>query len=98
MIKPPSDDVICGWSHSGVKLTAQEVGAESPLKEEGDSVIIKNAVKNTYRLWPEQEIPYVISNSFGTQERSVIRAAMEQFSRQGPILSNWFWNRSSDKF
>ena len=61
-------------------------------------MIIKNAVKNTYRLWPEQEIPYVISNSFGTQERSVIRAAMEQFSRQGPILSNWFCNRSTENF
>ena len=74
---------------SGVKLTIQEA-EESPLEEdsddEGESVIIKNAVKNTYRLWPDNEIPYVISNSFGSQERSVIRTAMEQFTRQG--LSN----------
>ena len=72
---------------SGVKLTIQET-EESPLEEdsdndEGESVIIKNAVKNTYRLWPDNEIPYVISNSFGSQERSVIRIAMEQFTRQG---------------
>ena len=72
---------------SGVKLTIQET-EESPLEEdsdndEGESVIIKNAVKNTYRLWPDNEIPYVISNSFGSQERSVIRTAMEQFTRQG---------------
>ena len=76
---------------SGVKLTIQEAEDESPLEEytdndEGESVIIKNAVKNTYRLWPDNEIPYVISNSFGSQERSVIRTAMEQFTRQG--LSN----------
>ena len=75
---------------SGVKLTIQEAEDESPLEEytdndEGESVIIKNAVKNTYRLWPDNEIPYVISNSFGSQERSVIRAATEQFSRHSCV-------------
>ena len=66
---------------SGVKLTTQESSSPSSTSEEGDSVIIKNAVKNTYQLWPGKEIPYVISNSFRGSERSVIREAMEQFAR-----------------
>ena len=87
---------------SGVKLTIQEA-EESPLEEdsddEGESVIIKNAVKNTYRLWPDNEIPYVISNSFGSQERSVIRTAMEQFTRQGltNIKLKFFFNFDNRK-
>lgn len=72
---------------SGVKLTTNsadlETDEEANLadeKEDSDVVVIKNAIKNTYQRWPNGEIPYVISNSFGSQERSVIRAAMEQFS------------------
>ena len=60
---------------SGVKLTTAS----------DDGVISKNAIKNTYQRWPGGEIPYLISNSFGSHERSVIRAAMEQFSRHSCV-------------
>ena len=56
---------------SGVKLTSvpeQEQEEESYVNEN-----MKNAIKNTYARWPEGEIPYVISNSFSSQERSIIR-------------------------
>ena len=59
----------------GVKLTASTDG----------EAITKNAIKNTFQLWPDNEIPYVISNSFGSRERSVIRAAMEQFSENSCV-------------
>ena len=55
---------------SGVKLTSV------PEEQEEDSYVnenMKNAIKNTYQRWPEGEIPYVISNSFSSQERSIIR-------------------------
>ena len=83
---------------SGVKLTTQESPSPSSTSEEGDSVIIKNAVKNTYQLWPGKEIPYVISNSFRGSERSVIREAMEQFARQVPSAYYWIlehWNNNN---
>ena len=63
---------------SGIKLTSIKAGEEETLD-------IKNAVKDTYKLWPNNEIPYVISNAFGTQERSVIRAATEQFSKHSCV-------------
>ena len=55
---------------SGVKLTSV------PEEKDEDSYVnenMKNAIKNTYQRWPEGEIPYVISNSFSSQERSIIR-------------------------
>ena len=57
---------------SGVKLTS----VPEEQEEEEDSYVnenMKNAIKNTYQRWPEGEIPYVISNSFSSQERSIIR-------------------------
>ena len=64
----------------GVKLTSLKGDGES---EEGlDS---KNAIKNTFQKWPSGEIPYVISNSFGSHDRSVIRAATDQFSRHSCV-------------
>ena len=57
---------------SGVKLTS----VPEEQEEEEDSYVnenMKNAIKNTYQRWSEGEIPYVISNSFSSQERSIIR-------------------------
>ena len=65
----------------GVKLTSLK-GGEAESVEGLDS---KNAIKNTFQQWSSGEIPYVISNSFGSQERSVIRAATEQFSRHSCV-------------
>ena len=59
----------------GVKLTSLKGDSE------GEGLDSKNAIKNTFQKWPSGEIPYVISNSFGSHDRSVIRAATDQFSR-----------------
>ena len=62
---------------NGVKLTS--------VNDEDEVLSYKNAIKNTFQKWPEGEIPYVISDSFGSYERSVIRAAMEQFDKHSCV-------------
>ena len=66
----------------GVKLTSLK-GDDG--ESEGEGLDSKNAIKNTFQKWPSGEIPYVISNSFGSHDRSVIRAATDQFSRHSCV-------------
>ncbi len=63
--------------------------------EKQAAVVIKNAIKNTYQKWPNGEIPYVISNAFGSSERSVIRSAMEAFSLKSCV--KWRPHLPSDR-
>ena len=69
----------------GVKLTSLKGDYSKKGSSEEEGLDWKNAIKNSYQQWPSGEIPYVISNSFGSQERSVIRAATEQFSRHSCV-------------
>ena len=69
----------------GVKLTSLKGDGESESSSEGEGLDSKNAIKNTFQKWPSGEIPYVISNSFGSHDRSVIRAATDQFSRHSCV-------------
>lgn len=73
MLTDPLEGDFFEGDINGVKLTSLKEGQD-------ETELGKNAIKNTYQKWPNSEIPYVISNSFGSHERSVIRAAMEQFS------------------
>ena len=39
----------------------------------------RNAIRESWRKWPGASIPYVISSSFGTNERRVIAKAMKEY-------------------
>ena len=39
----------------------------------------RNAIRDSWRKWPNGVIPYVISSSFNTRERSVIAKAMKEY-------------------
>ena len=45
------------------------------------TLFLQNAVMNTYRLWPNGQVPYVISNRFSSHERSIIKLAVEDIAR-----------------
>ena len=68
---------------SGVELVAKEDSSESASlngNKYKDDGVAKNAIKNTYQMWPKGEIPYAISQSFSSYERGVIRKAMTEIS------------------
>ena len=49
---------------------------------------------NTYRLWPNGEVPYVISSKFSSHERSIINLAVAEMARVSCVR----WRpRSNDK-
>lgn len=39
----------------------------------------RNAIRNKNMLWPNCEVPYVISSSYGSYERSVIASAFQEY-------------------
>ena len=44
-----------------------------------DPSVGKNAIRDTWRKWPDSTIPYVISSSFNSRERSIIAKAMKEY-------------------
>ena len=44
-------------------------------------LIFQNAIKNTYKLWPNGQVPYVISNKYSASERGVINSAISEMGR-----------------
>lgn len=56
--------------------------------------LFQNAIMNTYRLWPNGEVPYVISSKFSSHERSIINLAVAEMARVSCVR----WRpRSNDK-
>ena len=55
----------------------------------------KNAIKNTYQMWPKGEIPYIISQKFSSYDRSVILKSMNKIAKESCV--KWRPKRSSDK-
>ena len=47
-------------------------------KDEMD-VLTRNAIKSQRKLWPNCKVPYVISSSYSSYERSVIASAMSEY-------------------
>ncbi|VDL81334.1 unnamed protein product [Nippostrongylus brasiliensis] len=39
----------------------------------------RNAIRQAYRRWPNKEIPYSLSNQYGSYARSVIAKAMQEY-------------------
>ena len=44
-----------------------------------DPSVGKNAIRDSWRKWPDSTIPYVISSSFNSRERSIIAKAMKEY-------------------
>ncbi|OZC07469.1 shTK domain protein [Onchocerca flexuosa] len=43
--------------------------------------VLYNAVRNRHQLWPNSRIPYAMSNQYSPYSRSVIAAAMEEYTQ-----------------
>ncbi|VDK60981.1 unnamed protein product [Onchocerca ochengi] len=43
--------------------------------------VLYNAVRNRHQLWPNSRIPYAMSNQYSSYSRSVIAAAMEEYTQ-----------------
>jgi len=56
--------------------------------------INRNAIKDSWRRWPDATIPYVISSEFSQHERSVIAKAMQEYHQRTCIR---FRPRTSEK-
>ena len=41
--------------------------------------LTRNAIKSQRKLWPNCKVPYVISSSYSSYERSVIASAMSEY-------------------
>jgi len=54
----------------------------------------RNAIRDSWRRWPDATIPYVISSSFSQHDRSVIAKAMGQYHKETCIR---FRPRTSEK-
>jgi len=76
---------------SGVELVSKPGSTSNILNGQN----IKNAVKETYKLWPKGEIPYTISQTFSSYDRSVIRKSMTEISKVSCI--KWIPRKSSNK-
>ena len=75
---------------SGVELISKSDHTASKLLHNG-----KNAIKDTYKMWPKGEIPYAISQRFSSYDRSVIRNAMNQIANMSCI--KWRPRNNIDK-
>jgi hypothetical protein len=75
---------------SGVELVSKPGSTSNILNGQN----VKNAVKDTYKLWPKGEIPYAISQTFSSYDRSVIRKSMTEISKVSCI--KWRPQKSSD--
>jgi len=62
---------------SGVQLKAVDVKSDF----DGQLKFGKNAIKNTYKLWPNGLVPYVISSKYSATERGVINSAIAEMGR-----------------
>lgn len=60
---------------TGVKLDRLQVGSD----------ISKNAIVHTYQMWPNGEVPYVVSSYFNRKQRGTIQRAIEAFSSSSCI-------------
>ena len=49
------------------------------LEKSLDGQSPRNAIRDSWRKWPEGVIPYVISSSFNSRERSIIAKAMNEY-------------------
>ena len=49
------------------------------LKKSVEGQSPRNAIRDSWRKWPEGVIPYVISSSFNSRERSIIAKAMKEY-------------------
>ena len=47
-----------------------------------DPSVAKNAIRDSWRKWPDSTIPYVISSSFNSRERSIIAKAMNEYHKK----------------
>ena len=97
---PPAQDQPIDSGEEGNYFEGDISGVELVSKPSSTSDIlngqnVKNAVKETYKLWPRGEIPYAISQSFSSYDRSVIRKSMTEVSKVSCI--KWRPRKSSDK-
>lgn len=76
---------------SGVELVSKPGSTSDMLNGQN----VKNAVIDTYKLWKKGEIPYAISQSFSSYDRSVIRNSMNQISKVSCI--KWRPRNAYDK-
>ena len=88
-----ADDVVMDWDWDSADPTAftdptlsanlfegdiDNVNLDA-LRSSMDSQTSRNAIRDSWRKWPDGVIPYVISGRFNTHERSVIAKAMKNY-------------------
>lgn len=97
---PPKEDHPINTGEQGEHFEGDISGVELISKSEDTSGLLngkdgKNAIKNTYQMWPKGEIPYTISQTFSSYDRSVIRKSMNEISKASCI--KWRARHSADK-
>ena len=95
---PPEEDHPTNIGEHGEYFEGDISGVELISKSDSASKLLhsgKNAIKNTYQMWPKGEIPYSISQSFSSYDRSVIRNAMNQIANVSCI--KWRPRNNVDK-
>ena len=50
------------------------------IRRSGD--MTRNAIKTKYGLWPNCNVPYVISSNYNSYERSVIASAFKEYHQK----------------
>ena len=96
----PEDDQPTGTGEQGEFFEGDISGVELVSKSGEPLELLngknaKNAIKDTYKMWPNGEIPYTISQSFSSYDRSVIRKGMKELSKVSCI--KWRPRHSQDK-
>ena len=61
-------------------------------------MIFRNAIKNTYKLWPNGQVPYVISGKYSVSERGVINSAISEMGRIRYLLASTIMNTKFQTF
>ncbi|TKR63569.1 hypothetical protein L596_027382 [Steinernema carpocapsae] len=59
--------------------TEGDIAIEMAKKLGGVEGVARDAIRQTYRKWPNGEIPYTISNQYGQYARSIIAKAMQEY-------------------
>ncbi|XP_043233574.1 zinc metalloproteinase nas-4-like [Amphibalanus amphitrite] len=62
-------------------MESTKVLLDGDVAFDGDDMFVRNAIREEGSLWPDSEIPYLISSSYTQRERAIIAKAVAAFEK-----------------
>ena len=83
MSGPDAEDPIemAGLFEGDIAHMDSKAMMDGGIAFDGDDMVFRNAIREEGSLWPEAEIPYLISSSYTQRERAVIAKAVAAFEK-----------------